>query len=151
MVFVRKLRDEDYMDVYNLIRPFYDEGHWSDGGEFSPENTMLYVTDALNQGAVFGAHIEDALVGVVTCQICYEFDTRPRCYVTDLYVLPAGRGTEAARLLVEAVVREAQAHNCVAAYSANTGNFTRRANALHDNLFKKYGFKPVSQNLMLEL
>jgi len=151
MVDVRKLNDDDYMDIYCVIRDFYDEGHWSDEGEFSPENTMNYICNGLSQADAFGAYVDGELVGVLTLEVCYEFDTRPRAYVTDLFVLRGARGLGIGRLLVKACIAEAVSQDVLGIYAANTGTFSRRANALHDNLFKKYGFEEVSANLRLVL
>lgn len=148
---VRKVKKDEWMDVYLLVRDFYEEGHWAVEGEFSPENTMRYISEAVEGGHGFGVWVDGKLAGVLTLEICYEFDTRPRAYVTDLFVNEIYRGMGLGRDLVEIAIKEARSKNAISIYAANTGTFTRRANALHDNLFKKYGFAAVSTNLRMVL
>lgn len=146
---IRVLDESYWSDVYDLIRPFYDEGHWSDNGEFSPENTSRYILEMLYGSHVLGAFRpdEDALVAIASCEICYEFHVRPEAYVTNFYSQKSVRGTGVGRKMVEAIIAFCKENNCGNIYAANTGEFSVRANALHDNLFAKYGFVVVSRNL----
>jgi len=151
---VRMLREEDWGDVYDLIRPFYDEGHWSKVGEFSPENITAYIIKVLTFSNVFGVydHGEDSkedspLVGAASCGIVYKFNVRPEGHITDFYTSEDFRGRGAGRVLVEAIIEFCKKQNCGNIFAANTSRFTKEANVLHDNLFRKYGFEVVSNNL----
>ena len=142
-----QLDDSYWSMVYDFLRPFYDEGHWSDCGEFSPENAANYISSMLQAGVVFGAFRDMELVGMVSCEVVYEFHVRPEAYITNFYTSQHVRGQGISRKLVEYLLEYCEKQDCGNVYAANTGQFTKRANALHDNLFEKYGFEFVSRNL----
>jgi GNAT superfamily N-acetyltransferase len=61
------------------------------------------------------------------------------CYLEDLFVDPAHRGQGAGRALIEAVYREADAHQCTRTYwVTEEGNVAARA--LYDTLARKTPF-----------
>jgi len=144
---VRVLTDDDWDSVFELLRPWYDEGHWSEASEFSPENGVAFVSDMLEYSDCIGCFDGSELVGLVCCDVSYNARVRPDCFITRLYSSPHVRGSGVSRLLVEAALLHARSRNCVSVYAANLTNFSDRDNTLHDNLFKKYGFGVVSNNL----
>ena len=61
------------------------------------------------------------------------------CYLEDLFVEPARRGTGAGRALIEAVYREADARGCTRTYWT-TQEFNYRARTLYDQVATKSVF-----------
>jgi GNAT superfamily N-acetyltransferase len=61
------------------------------------------------------------------------------CYLEDLYVDPAHRGTGAGRALIDAVYAEADRRRCTRTYWV-TQEFNARARALYDRVAKKSEF-----------
>jgi GNAT superfamily N-acetyltransferase len=86
------------------------------------------------------AWTDDRMVGIThymfhpTC-----WDTRPLCYLQDLFVEPDTRGTGAGRALIEAVGEAARARNALRVYwMTQAGNTVARQ--LYDRLARHAGF-----------
>jgi GNAT superfamily N-acetyltransferase len=128
-----------------------ERGRWSElwseyqrfyGVELAPEVTES-TWQRLHNGRVHGLGArtaEDQLVGIV--HFLYHEDTwskQPACYLEDLYVDGAMRGTGCGRLLIEAVATAAQAAGANSPYwlthEANTV-----ARRLYDRVGKNHGF-----------
>lgn len=135
---------DDIMDVYDLLRPFFDEGHWRQHGSINTDNVIKYIYAFLDQGDVFISRDDKGLNGIIVSEICYEFLDRPACYVTNFYTAPRIRGKGIARELFDIVIKNAQDHKAYGIYSMNCGIFTSEANALFGNLCKKFAFNQVS-------
>lgn len=145
---VNLLSADHTQDVYDLLRPFFDEGHWNENGEYSPENTVKYIMEFLYHAETLGGYIDGKLHGIIVAEICYEFDVRPYGYITNFYTSPESRGSGLSRLLVEECLKLCDNANCRNVYAANTGILTNKANNLFDNMLKKHGFVPMS-NLLI--
>lgn len=139
------------MDVYELLRPFYDEGHWFEYGTFSPENSIAYIAKFLQYADCVALYDdEDVLSGILVVEICEEFHTQPMGYFSNFYTRPEVRGMGGARLLIDAGVKLCYDKNCLNMYAANTGILNEKANKIFVNLMKKFGFVEVSTMLMRE-
>ena len=149
---IKKLTIDDLQDVYDLLRPFFDEGHWSRYGEFSPENTVSYIASFLETDYCNPlGYYDGALKGLIVVDINYEFHNSPMGYVTNFYLAKDARATGISRMLVEKALELCNNSNCINVYAANTGIWSGRANALFDNLFNKYGFEKFSNLLIREM
>lgn len=140
---VRPAVSADLMPIYDLLRPFYDEGHWSTLGTFSPENTVAYIAAFMAHADVFIAD-DGVIKGIIVLEAAHEFHTQPVAYISNFYVSPLARGTRAARMLFEAAMKQADDYGCIATFAANSGINALRANNLFDNICMKFGFRKFS-------
>lgn len=142
---IEELTIDHTMEVYDLLRPFYDEGHWKEYGQFSSDNTVKYIMSFLSyRGKTFAGRDDKGLTGLLSVQIDYEFHVQPVAYITNFYTSPRARGTVLARGLFGAAVNYCEEEKTVAQYVGNCGIFTAEADKVFGNLVKKFGFCELS-------
>ena len=120
---VRDLRPEDRDAVYRFLS---EEAYWSQG--MPREIFDRSIANSLS----FAAYDGDDIVGyarVVT-------DRATFAWLCDVFVLPAHRGTGAARALMDAVMAHADL--------ARVRNFMLATRDAH-GLYAKYGFAPLAE------
>lgn len=86
------------------------------------------------------AEDEAGVFGLVQCVLhASTWSTKPYCYLGDLFVDPARRGTGAGRALIEAVYAEADARGAARVYWM-THETNATARLLYDRVAKASGF-----------
>ena len=116
---------------------------WEGYLEFYRQDLAPAVTDAVFGRLAAGTHglrgylleVDGAPAGLVhTCTHANTWDTRPACYLEDLYVAPAHRGRHLGRALVEHVYAEAARAGAAQVYW-----HTDAANAVARRLYDRVG------------
>ncbi|HLI44423.1 MAG TPA: GNAT family N-acetyltransferase [Acidimicrobiales bacterium] len=137
---IRHLRADDWDDWQELWQGylrFYRE-------ELAPAVTRS-TFDRLSAGAdqMFGLVAErpgGGLAGFANALLHPStWTTTAYCYLEDLFVEPASRGTGTARLLVEAVAEEARRRSAVKVYW-HTQEFNGRARSLYEQVARNVSF-----------
>jgi GNAT superfamily N-acetyltransferase len=114
-------------------------------GEVSPEDTEV-TFGRLSEG-------RDGMLGLVAvddsrgeaigiAHLVFHpstWSSAPYCYLEDLYVDPAARGTGTAKALIEALYKEADARGCSRVYW-ETQEFNSAARSLYDTLAHRTSF-----------
>ncbi len=124
-----------WSELWSAYQRFY-------GVEIAPEVTEN-TWQRLHNGRVHGLgarNSEDRLVGIVHYLFHEDtWSTEPACYLQDLYVDHAVRGTGCGRLLIEAVAIAARAAGANSPYwlTHETNAVARR---LYDRIGKNHGF-----------
>ena len=119
---------------------------WQGYLDFNDTELPQAVTDATFTRIVDGANASmggflalrgDAAVGMVTYVLHpTTFATGDRCYLEDLFVAEAARGTGAGRALIEAVAGMARAHGCDKVYW-QTAPDNEQGRRLYDRLARQ--------------
>lgn len=136
-----------------VIRPLVaeDEDGWRalwDGyldfyREQLPEATTRATFERLVEASeLFGfvAEADGALVGLVHALThASTWSTTSYCYLEDLYVSPAGRGTSTASDLITAVAVESARRGCEKVYW-HTQEYNGRARSLYDQVARRTSF-----------
>jgi GNAT superfamily N-acetyltransferase len=117
-----------YLDFYKTaLPPEVFEATW----------TRLLAGDALYG---FALRRDGRMVGLVHYLFhAHAWSTQPACYLQDLFVDPAVRGTGGGRQLIEAVAGAARAHGATRLYWM-TQNDNATARLLYDRLAKHTGY-----------
>lgn len=128
-----------------------DRGRWAElwtgylafyGASVPPEVYDATWARLLADGPIHGlAWREDGrMVGLVHYLFhAHAWSTQPACYLQDLFVRPASRGTGAGRALIEAVADAARAANATRLYWM-TQDHNAAARGLYDQVAKHTGF-----------
>jgi len=135
------------------IAPLQESDHarwaqlWSEYQRFYGVDLPVAVTEAtwrrLHEGRVHGLGARDSagrLIGIV--HYLYHEDTWstvPACYLQDLYVDPAARGTGCGRMLIEAVAEASKKAGANSPYWL-THQSNAVARQLYDRLAQNQGF-----------
>jgi GNAT superfamily N-acetyltransferase len=135
------------------IAPLQESEHarwaqlWSEYQRFYGVDLPVAVTEAawrrLHEGRVHGLGARDSagcLIGIV--HYLYHEDTwstLPACYLQDLYVDPAARGTGCGRMLIEAVAEASKKAGANSPYWL-THQSNAVARQLYDRLAQNQGF-----------
>ena len=115
---------------------------WEGYLRFYRQSLPAAVTDATfdrlcaRRDGLFGVVAQDgaALVGLAHGVLhASTWHDAPVCYLSDLFVDPAARGSGVARALIDAVVAEARAHGAGEVYW-HTQEFNGRARSLYDQV-----------------
>lgn len=98
------------------------------------DHTWQRIFDESSSVSALGAEADGALVGF-THYLFHEstWNDRPNCYLEDLYVEPAARGTDAARELILGVENAARAKNAFRLYW-HTQQYNSKARSLYDSI-----------------
>lgn len=79
------------------------------------------------------------LLGFWSAFVCQEYISEPQCYVNKFYVAPWGRGSGAARLLMESLAEWADLNECVDTWVTATAGIGKDKEFI--GLCDKYGFE----------
>lgn len=135
---VRPATHADLPDLCELARTFVGESdhpYTYDAG-LSEQAFRGYLDNPL--GACVVAE-SDRLCGWWSAFICCEYVVEAQCYVNKFYVAPWGRGTGAARLLMESLVQWADDNRCVDTWVTATAGIGRDKAFI--GLCERYGFE----------
>ena len=135
---IRALRTDDF-DAWLALW----DGYLAFYREELPAATTRRTFDRLCSGEEMFAFVAEeggSLVGLVhTLTHASTWSTATYCYLEDLYVAEAGRGTSAGRDLIEAVAAEAAERGAEKVYW-HTQEYNGRARSLYDQVANRTSF-----------
>lgn len=122
-------------------------------GEVDIEAAREYLRDFMiyDDRQIVVADNGGEIVGGVILALSKEIWAQPLCYVIKFWVLPAGRRTNASRLLVDYIFEVANDHDCLAVYSTATAELDDREQRLFVNLLKRSGFRDCGPTMKASL
>lgn len=137
-VVIRPLRAEDraeWMPLWQTYLSFYSQ-------DLSDEVTETTFSRLVGDGAHAGlvAEREGGLIGFVNYLFHHStWSIAQTCYLEDLFVAEAARGTGAGRKLIEGVYQAADAEKCSGVYW-HTHHYNETARRLYDRIGKLSDF-----------
>jgi GNAT superfamily N-acetyltransferase len=127
---------DDWLPLWEGYLDFYRES--------LDDSVTRYTFERLSRqlDGMFGmvAELSGATVGIAHGVVhASTWSAAPACYLEDLFVSPASRGTGAARLLIEAVAEEGRRRGASKLYW-HTQEFNGPARSLYDQLASRISF-----------
>lgn len=141
-------------ELWTLAEQFWYESNF-DNGKITLQPDFWKQTVAnhidLPDTAAISAVIDGKIVGYVLIYYQTDFTKEPIGEMFQFYVSPEFRGTNVARMLVDAAVNQYEAWGCVRAYCEASPGLSHRDHLSHfRNLWAKFGYKEVGITLMKE-
>jgi GNAT superfamily N-acetyltransferase len=144
VVELRMATIEDVPKLVDLFDRFFEETHYADHLDYSPDNSRRYLAHVIGTGmsphilAVLGGDV----IGVLSYHIDRSFCAQPLAILDEVYVIPEFAGTPVGRALVSSamdICRDVEGANC---FHAVLSSGHKRAKTLV-NLFKKFGAQEI--------
>tara|TARA_R110000803_G_scaffold168472_1_gene231549 strand:+ start:461 stop:940 length:480 start_codon:yes stop_codon:yes gene_type:complete len=140
---VRMAEDDDLYPLVDLaIRANADSNY---NLPFDVDNATKYTWESMKceGSAVAVAVLDEEVIGFVSMTTSLEYHKQPFCYMTKFWVLPEGKGTDAARQLMALLVGWAEDNDCTHIFTTATAELDAVSQQLFINLVKKTGFSDV--------
>jgi len=130
---IRPLQASD-KEKWNLLFAAYQKFYRAKIPADVIENTWNRIFDATSRVNALGAEMDGELVGF-THFLFHEstWNDRPNCYLEDLFVDKAARGTDVARNLIKGVESAAREKNAFRLYW-HTQQYNSKARSLYDSI-----------------
>tara|TARA_R110000772_G_scaffold10899_10_gene34447 strand:+ start:55 stop:513 length:459 start_codon:yes stop_codon:yes gene_type:complete len=111
-------------------------------GVVCPDRAREYLRAHIHWDEASAMLAEDngEIVGGVLLVASHEVWEQPLCYLLKFWVLPSGRGTNTARLLMSYIHSWAKENDCSAIYATATAELDAQEQKLFENLLKRSGF-----------
>lgn len=141
MIVLRTATEHDLQALVEMVEDANAESRFV--GDVDVENARDYLRDFIiyDDRKIVVADDEGEVIGALILALSHEFWTQPLCYVIKFWVLPEGRRTNTARLLLDYIFEYAEENNCLAVYATATAELEDREQKLFVNLLKRNGFK----------
>ena len=143
VVEVRKARQSDIEAMVEIGRRFTEETRY--GVAFDDEKALVTFSQYLLSPDcdILLAEAGGRLLGGAMLAEADEFQAKPFCYITKFFILPEGRGTYAARNLLQSIRIWAEHRGCSHVFSTATAGLSEREQRLFVNLMKRDGYRDV--------
>lgn len=140
---VRMATDEDLYPLVDLAARANADSNYN--LPFNDENAIKYTWENMKceGSAVAVAVLDEEIIGFVSMTASLEYHEKPFCYMTKFWVLPEGKGTDAARQLMALLVGWADDNDCTHIFTTATAELDAVSQQLFINLVKKAGFADV--------
>lgn len=139
------LDDRHMHDLLDMAKAFVDESGWN--WTFSEESTQEKFERHIDSplADVIGVFDNGRLVGAAMVVAAQDFVAEEACFVAKFYILPAGRGTNAGRVLAQAIVEWADHMNCACIFATATAAVG--GDRAFENLLRKAGFEAAGATM----
>jgi GNAT superfamily N-acetyltransferase len=130
---IRSLQESD-KEKWQVLFADYQEFYRAKIPSQIVDHTWARIFEESSSVNAFGAEVDGVLVGF-THYLFHEstWNDRPTCYLEDLYVEPAARGTGAAKELILGVEKAARERNAFRLYW-HTQQYNSKARSLYDTI-----------------
>lgn len=151
MIALRTATEHDLQALVEMVEDANAESRFV--GEIDIERAREYLRNFIiyDDRQIVVADDDGEVIGALILATSHEFWTRPLCYVIKFWVLPQGRRTNTARLLLDYIFEYAEDHNCAAVYATATAELEDREQKLFVNLLKRNGFKECGPTMKASL
>jgi len=142
MITLAIAQEKDIEAIIELLKPYMQESIYQNM-TYSHEGTKAVVTEWLNGGFSFLAMDGERIIGFAQMTLMKTFYEEAEADVEMFYVMPEYRGMGISRMLVDNIVKNAEANNCAIIYTGCLSGIDEKNNALYTNLWSKFGFKEL--------
>ena len=148
---VRMAEDDDLYPMVELAMNANADSNYA--LPFDVDNALAYTWACMrSEGcATVVALLGDKIIGLVSMAVSLEYHEKPFGYMTKFWVLPEGKGTDASRQLMAALVEWASEHECTHIFATATAGLDPESQQLFINLVKKSGFADIGPVLSLNM
>lgn len=134
------------IDILNALQIWEKETEYPVTYNQSGAQEYLWLLVNDPDTAIFVNYDEDTLRGFAIASRDKEFQNEYFGYLTKLYVLPEGRGTSAARELMQEIVDWFDESQCIASFAVPTAGIGQ--DRAYVNLLRKYNYNPTGETLI---
>jgi len=151
VIILRTATEHDLQALVEMVEDANAESRFV--GQVDIESAREYLREFIiyDDREIVVADDNGEVIGAIILAVSKEFWTQPLCYVIKFWVLPEGRRTNAARLLLDYIFEYAQDHDCLAVYSTATAELEDREQRLFVNLLKRNGFRDCGPTMKASL
>lgn len=139
MIYLTIAQEKDIDAIEELLKIYMSESAYKNM-TYSSENTRDCIKGWLESDFFFLAWEGKKLVGLAVMGLMRTFYEENEADVDMFYIHPDYRGKGVSRMLVENIVKNAEANKCGVVYTACLSGISDKNNKLYKNLWGKFGF-----------